>query len=253
MNIEGPYAHTVGDDPEQLCWFPLAPSYLLFDGGAYHALWLLDDDVGAEEYTAGSSCCVYRSRPDLRYTSEDWIAAGRVSERIVWRIMTEYPLDDIKKTERELAVISALRKAGMSQGGIFKVFQEQAIGDSYRGTCSLIGSLTMADELLRDALGHPSEFVHWTNGYEFWFNLTSALRWWYPYRRERGKRILPEDELKALLKGGVGGYWLGFARRKVEGVVFTMVGADLELARRMGVIGDGNKENGCGNARDGAQ
>ena len=237
MNIEKPYAHTVRDDPEQLCWFPLAPSYVTFDGGLYHALWLLDEDVGAEEYTASSSCRIYRSRPDLRYTLNDWVAAKQVDEKIVWRIITEYPLDNLKRTERELAVISALRKAGMSRDGIAQVFQEQAVGDPYRDTCSLIGSLTTADELLQDALEHPAKFAHWTDGHEFWFNLTSVLRWWYHYRRDQGKRILPEEELRALLKGNCGGYWLGFAKKRAEGTFFDMVGADLELARRTGVIG----------------
>lgn len=231
-----PYAHSAGDDPEQLCRFPLAPSYFIFDGGLYHAIWLLDEGVGAEEYTASSNCRVYRERPDLRYTLADWEAAKRIPEKIVWRIITEYPLDNLKKTERELAVISALRKAGMSQEGVALVFQEQAIGDAYRDTCSLIGSLTMVDELLRDALEHPAEFAHWSNGYEFWFNLTSVLRWWYPYRRGQGKRILPENEMGALLKGNCGGYWLGFAYKRAGDSTLYMVGADLERAKRTGVI-----------------
>ena len=241
--LDPPYIYKTGT-PEEVTWFPLPPSYVLFDHGTYYGIWLLHDEPPeSREYTASSSQRVYHQRPDLRYSYRDWQAANAVDAEVTHDIMVQHHHDDRKRIECELAVISALREAGMAADTIKLVFKEQAIGDPYRPTGSLIGSLTMADELLRDVMRHEDQLLTWTDGYELWFNLANVIRWWYASRRERGQRILPERELRALLRSNPGGYWLGQTYKPDENNRgWMMFGVDLELAKKVGVIEDANKE-----------
>jgi hypothetical protein len=241
--IEQPYIFRTGETLEQVTWFALPPSYVLFDHGQFYAFWLLNDAPPEQvEYTASSSQRIYRERPDLRFDYKDWLQASRVDEETIYRIMTQFFVKTPDRTERELAVISHLRKLGVSPEAIELVFREQAVGDPYREVGSLIGSLSLADQLLVDVFTHADQIITWTDDETFWFNLTSAVRWWYPYRRGQGKRILPEKELRALIKSNPGGYWLGRTFKPYEDIMSPMYGVDVVLARRMGVIKDGNEE-----------
>ena len=238
MKLERPYVFRTRKTAEDACWFPLPPSCVLFDHKMYYAFWLVDEEHDYE-YTASGNCRFYLERLDLRYSYADWFAASLVADDIVARIMTQSLVPNAETKRRELDVIAILRKAGMSQDAIRIIFREQAIGDQYRDTGSLIGSLSMADELLQDVLAHYeiAGFPYWKDKHTFWFNLTGALRWWYPHRRQVGLRILPENELRALLKTNPGGYWLGKKVKRAGGEhVWTMWGVDLKMAQDTGGI-----------------
>ena len=234
-----PYTFKIGK-ARDVTRFPLPPSYLLRESMQFCAVWLLADGPDdLPEYTVGSNAEFYIERPDLRYSYADWQAACKVEDDVITLIMMQH--HGRFKAGRELAVIGSLRKAGLSREAIATVFKEQAIGDPYRPTGSLIGSMTLADELLHDLYAHRNEdaFAWAGDKHTFWFNLVSAVQWWYTYRRQNGLRILPEKELRALIAANPGGFWLKRRQARVHnGVKYWMFGADVELARNLGVIRD---------------
>lgn len=241
------YIWKIADNCEEAIRFALPPSVVMKVGNQCHAFWLLADappEPKRYAFTAGGRRHVLRWRPDIRYKYRDYVAAGQLPEEVLLRILAQSDKRRTVRTERELFVIGELRKAGVSVEAIEIIFKEQPIGDYSRDSGSLIGSLTMVDELVQDVVKHHKEdrFAFYEEKGMLWFNVLSVLRWWYPKRRRDGLRILPEKELYMLLKSqsqetasGMGHY-LVYGVKAYKKTVWHMYGIDLEEARRVGVI-----------------
>jgi len=238
------YIWRTADSCEELIHFALAPSVVL-QMGKWHAFWLLEDAPPEPQrfaFTAGGRRPhVVRCKLNLKYKYRDFEAANRVPEETVQRILAQPETSARRNTERELEVIATLRKCGMSSEGIKAIFQEQAIGDPYRDIGSMLGSLTMVDELTQDIVQHyeTAGFHYNHDGVILWFNLASVLRWWYPKRRGDGLRALPQKEMAALLNAQaqkIGSYILSGGKKWHANVCWRMHGIDLEIAKGLGVI-----------------
>jgi len=233
----------VAETSEEATRFPLPPSVVAKVDNEYHAIFLLlDAPPESKEYNAGSNYRVLHWRPDLKYHYADYQAACQVEEEITLRILTRMMQPGPMRTQRELAVIVALHQVGMSEEAIELIFKEMPIGDPYRNMGSLIGSLTMLDELVRDVYNNwqKSKFASYRDVGELWFHLPSALRWWYKERRKKGLRVLPKREMVELLKlqmRTVDEYYImPLATKVCGGTQWKMWGIDLERARELGVI-----------------
>ena len=234
------YTWRMADSCAAVTHFALAPSIVLQQAGQWCAIWLLEDESPeTKPFTiVGRPPHIVRQKLDLRYTYRDFKAASHIADDILQRILTRPEADDKSRTERELAVITALRKGRVSSAAIKSIFAEQPIGDPYHDTGSLIGSLTMVDELVMDVVQHykTANFRCKRAGDILWFNLASVLRWWYPKRREDGLRILPEQEMQKLLRSQEETYILDCSYKRDKEVSWWMYGIDLEEAKRLGVI-----------------
>jgi len=141
----------------------LPTSFVVDSGYGYHAYWLLEGDCTLEEAeetnkallaasgggagTADASrvlrvpgswnlkgdepvlCRVTRARPDIRYSLED-IRAGLKIEPPIRRKILEATVDRGKsRSERDYAVVRALRSAGMSEAGMRIIYKDKPVGD----------------------------------------------------------------------------------------------------------------------------
>ena len=146
--------------------FILPTSYVVHTGYGYHTYWLLEGDcpipvaeeVGKALLTAVGGdpgtwnvdtilrvpgtwnlkkeepvlAQVIRARPDLRYTVQDLLAATKVRKDIKRKVLLATVDKGKSRSERDWAVIRALKGHGMSDDTIRVIYREQAVGDKAR-------------------------------------------------------------------------------------------------------------------------
>ena len=251
-----------GTDLQDILRPPLAPTAVIKWRDTFTAFWVTSDEwpdekpyelftlpgyVYEQDTYGGQLCRLISLTPDLVYTRADVEAS--VDPAITALIRGGIAAVGPERTKRELSVIHALRKAGLSIEAICSIFEQQPIGDPYREYGSVVGHWTLVDELAQDILAHLDEgkFVAFEEKGIVWFHVASVLRWWYPFRREDGLPILPEKEMRLLLaeqsmehEMGLGQYLRPGVRKVAPGTAGRgLFGIDLEVAAANGVVKGG--------------
>lgn len=251
-----------GTDLDAVLLTPFAPTAVVEWRPQYIAFWVTRDEwpaneTGPEFYSVPGAELTSRLlslTPGLVYTRSDVEASWKVAPPLVSVIRGGIAAPDGQsRTRRELAVIHALRQAGVSPTGISQVFDQQPIGDPYREIGSVVGHWTILDALVQDVLDYLDEgkFLAVDDGEGVvWFYLPGVLNWWYRHRHEQALPILPELEMRLLLDAqnierspGVGHYMHEACARRVPGAGSIMVrGIDLKAAARIGITRKGKHE-----------
>ena len=144
--------------------FAFAPSFVVDSGNGFHVYWRLTESCSpadAEElmqeigiHLKGDStwdasrvlrvpgsfnvkgdvpipCRLERARSDLSYNLSDLVAACKVDDGTVHRIVTGSSEGFTSRSERDWAVTTVLTSRGFSEQGIQQIFSEQPIGDKF--------------------------------------------------------------------------------------------------------------------------
>jgi len=161
----------------------LPPSFIVDSGHGYHAYWTLSEWTAPEELEellailkamvvgdavcdasrvmrvpgtmnvkGGKSvpCTLVRERADLVYAASDLRAVALVDDSERRQILSGSSLGYNSRSERDWAVVIALKRLGVSEAGVRRIFEEQPIGDKFRddGVAYLNRTLAKAAERL---------------------------------------------------------------------------------------------------------
>lgn len=143
----------------------LPPSYVVATGGGYHLYWLLNDltkdqdqveraNQALTQDVGGDSCWdvtrvlrlpatlhakrqdfevkIVQESPAYHYAMSDVLALERVGKKTRHKIRTGDSRGYASRSERDLAIVGALLRAGVSTELIEHLFQHHACGDRYR-------------------------------------------------------------------------------------------------------------------------
>lgn len=200
---------TVPGDVLRRCTLP--PNFVVFSGGGYHLYWLLDSwvhdiaaieeanqllvkDVGGDDacwdgtrilrlpatlnskYGPDSDTQVQRSDASHRYALSDVLALTQVGKKTRHKIRTGDRRGYKSRSERDLAIVGSLLRAGLSIETVRYIYEQHACGDRYReegargfdylklAIAKVVGDEVVAQEKAQAAFTEDVSGLHYSAG-----------------------------------------------------------------------------------------